>query len=87
MSFRVQEIQETPNPNAKKFVLDRPIVSHPTSFFNQAAAKGNALAEKLFEIKGVSSLLLLNDFITVNKTPEASWQSITPVVKDVLARD
>lgn len=87
MSFRVQEIQETPNPNAKKFVLDRPIVQQPTSFFNAVAAKGNVLAEQLFAIPGVSSLLLLNDFITVNKKPEATWQSITPVVKDVLARD
>lgn len=87
MSFRVQEIQETPNPNAKKFLLDRPIASQPISFFNSAAAKGNLLAEKLFAIQGVSSLLLLNDFITVNKTPEAKWSDITPVVKDVLARD
>lgn len=87
MSFRVQEIQETPNPNARKYLLDRPIVSNPTSFFNAAAATGNVLAEKLFAIPGVSSLLLLNDFITVNKTPEARWQEITPAVKDVLAQD
>ena len=87
MSFRVQEIQETPNPNARKFLLDRPIVDHPTSFFNAAAAKGNGLAERLFAIPGVCSLLLLNDFITINKAPEARWQAITPVVKDVLAQD
>lgn len=86
MSFRVQEIQETPNPNARKYLLDRPIVDHPTSYFNAAAARGNGLAERIFAIPGVSSLLLLNDFITVNKTPEARWSEITPAVKDVLAQ-
>jgi NFU1 iron-sulfur cluster scaffold homolog, mitochondrial len=86
MSFRVQEIQPTPNPNAAKFVLDRPIVQQPTSFFNAAAAKGNAVAEQLFAIPGVSSLLLLGDFITVNKTPESRWDQITPRVKTVLGQ-
>jgi NFU1 iron-sulfur cluster scaffold homolog, mitochondrial len=85
-SFRVQEIQPTPNPNALKFVLDRPIVELPTSFFNASAAKGNPLAEQLFAIPGVSSLLLLGDFITVNKNADARWDKITPSVKAVLAK-
>ena len=86
MPFQVQEVQPTPNPNAAKFVLDRPIVEQPISFFNAGAAKGNALAEQLFAIAGVSSLLLLGDFITVNKTPDAKWGDITSRVKAVLAK-
>ena len=86
MPFVVREIQSTPNPNAAKFVLDRPIAEQPTSFFNADAAKGHALAEKLFAIPGVSSLLLLGDFVTVNKTPDARWDQITPRVKAVLAK-
>ena len=86
MPFQVQEIQPTPNPNAAKFVLDRPIVEQPISFFNASAAKGNPLAEQLFAIAGVSSLLLLGDFITVNKTADAKWGDITSRVKAVLAK-
>lgn len=86
MSFRVQEIQQTPNPNALKYILDRPIVDHPTSFFNAASAKGNVLAEKLFAIEGVSSLLLLGDFITVNKSADAKWDKISKAVKAVLSQ-
>jgi NFU1 iron-sulfur cluster scaffold homolog, mitochondrial len=85
MSFRVLEIQPTPNPNAAKFVLDRAVADQPTSFFNAGAAQGHALAEKLFAIPGVSSLLLLGDFITVNKTPETRWDEISPRVKAILA--
>lgn len=86
MPFRVQETQPTPNPNAVKFILDRTIVEQPTSYFNAAAAKGHALAEQLFTISGVSSLLFLGDFVTVNKTPDARWEQITPSVKALLAR-
>lgn len=86
MPFIVQEVQPTPNPNAAKFVLDRQVVEQPMSFFNAGAAKGHKLAEDLFAIPGVSSLLLLGDFVTVNKTPDAKWNDITPKVKSVLSK-
>ena len=64
--FRVIETQVTPNPNALKFILDRPISDQPISFFTSESAKDHALASKLFEIDGVTTLLLLGDFVTVN---------------------
>src|SRR4051794_25876500 len=85
MGFNVTEIQPTPNPNAAKFMLDRAVSEQPTSFFNAAAAKGHALAEKLFEIPGVTSLLLLGDFLTVNKSPDADWSELAARVRAVLA--
>jgi hypothetical protein len=85
MALHVSEVQPTPNPNAAKFILDRPISDRPTSFFNAESAKGHAVAEKLFAIPGVSSLLLLGDFLTVNKAPDADWKEVTKRVKAVLA--
>ncbi len=86
MAFRVLEIQPTPNPNAAKFVLDRPVAPQPTSFLSaeSAAAAGHALAAELFAIPGVSSVLLLGDFVTVNKTPDVGWERIIPGVQAVL---
>ena len=84
MPFRVSEIQATPNPNAAKFILDGPVSEQPISFFNAGMAQGHTLAEKLFAIPGVSSLLFLGDFITVNKTPDAAWNEITPRVQAIL---
>jgi hypothetical protein len=85
MPFEVLEIEPTPNPNAAKFILDKTIASAPTSFFNAAAAAGHPVAAKLFEIDGVSSVLLLGDFVTVNKTPDVKWATINARVKAVLA--
>ena len=85
VGFRVIEIQPTPNPNAAKFVLDRPVSQQPMSFFNSSAAKDYPLAQKLFAIPGVSSLLLLGDFITINKSPDADWDDITDQARSVLS--
>ena len=87
MAFRVVEIQETPNPNARKFVLDRPISEQPTSFFNSDAAKGHPLASRLFQVPGVATVLLLGDFVTINKRPDATWAEIAEKVKKTLVAE
>ena len=86
MGFRVVEIQPTPNPNAAKLILDRPVSAQPVSFFNAEAATDYPLAKQLFGIAGVSSLLLLGDFITINKSPDADWDDITPQARAILAK-
>ena len=85
MGFRVLEIQPTPNPNAAKFVLDRAVSEQPLSFFNSSAAMDYPLAKSLFAIPGVSSLLVLGDFITINKSPDATWDDITDRARAVFA--
>ncbi len=85
MPFKVRHLQPTPNPNALKFVLDRHITEDRLSFTSAAAARYHPLAARIFEIPGVTGLLLLNDFITLNKCPTAKWANITAKVKKVLS--
>jgi hypothetical protein len=87
MAFSVQEIQPTPNPNAAKFILDKPIADRPISFLTPESGKDHPLASRLFEIPGVCGLLMLNDFLTVSKRPEAKWDAIRRSVKRVLLSD
>lgn len=84
MGFDVVSIQPTPNPNAVKFMLDAPIAPQPLSFLHADQAKDDRLAAKLFSVPGVTSLLLLGDFVTVNKEPAARWESIQPKVREIL---
>lgn len=85
MAYRVVEVQPTPNPNALKFLLDRQIAEQPASFFSADAAAGHPIATALFAVPGVSSVLLLGDFVTVNKSADASWPPIKERVRQVLA--
>jgi hypothetical protein len=83
--FNVREVQPTPNLNAMKLILDRVIADCPMSFLNAASGKEHPIASRLFGIKGVTALLLLGDFVTVTKTPEAKWADITKKVEQALA--
>ena len=84
MPFVVTEVQATPNPNATKFVLDRPIAEERLSFLNAEQAQGHPIAQRLFAIRGVASLLFLGDFLTVNKEAAGGWAEIKRAVRKVL---
>ena len=86
MPFVVREVQPTPNPNAMKFVLDQTVSPEPQSFRSPDEAKGNELAERLMALKGVTAVLLLHDFVTLNKSSEARWADITARAKRILAK-
>lgn len=85
MPLSVKEVQATPNPNAMKFVLSGTVATTPASFFNAEAAAGHPIAARLFAIPGVQSVLLLGDFITVNKAPQVKWTQVSAKVKRALA--
>ena len=87
MPFNVREVQPTPNPNAMKLILDRVIADCPMSFLNAASGIEHPIASRLFAINGVTALLLLGDFVTVTKAPEAKWADITGRVKRALAAE
>lgn len=76
---KIADIQETPNPNAVKFILKEP-VSHGTSHSFQSAAEAETdqLAKSLFEIGNVLSIFYMDKMITVEKTDEAEWDEILP---------
>jgi NFU1 iron-sulfur cluster scaffold homolog, mitochondrial len=78
---KIADIQETPNPNAVKFILKEP-VSYGTShsFKKREDASGNKLAESLFEIDNVVSVFYMDKMITVEKTDEAEWDEILPEI-------
>jgi len=84
MGFTVTEIQPTPNPNAAKFVLDREISDRPVSILNSAEGGDHPLASQLFGVKGVKSVLLLGDFVTVNKDAATKWEQIIDKIKEIL---
>lgn len=80
--------QPTPNPNAGKFIADRPVVEGDASrsFFSLEDAEGDALAEALMRLEGVESLFMVEDFVTVTKAVDADWQELIPQVEETIRR-
>lgn len=84
MGYKIKSYQETPNPNALKCVLDRRTGDKTRSYFKATDAGADPLATSLFSIVGVTNLLIHPDWITVSKSPEASWKTIKKAVERVL---
>lgn len=78
---KIADIQETPNPNAVKFILKEP-VSHGTSHSYKTAesAGDDLLAKSLFDVGEVVSVFYMDKMITVEKTDEAEWDELLPTL-------
>ena len=78
---KIADIQETPNPNAVKFILKEP-VSHGTSHSFKTAESGadDVLAKSLFDIGEVVSVFYMDKMITVEKTDDAEWDELLPTL-------
>ncbi len=85
MGYTITEFEETPNPNAVKCWLDRPISAGPKSFLNAEMAADDPIAATLFESASITTLLFNGNWMTVNKHPDASWSDVKRSVESVLA--
>ncbi len=76
---KIDNIEETPNPNAVKFILKEPVTHGTTHSFHSAEeAAGDALAAPLFAVGDVSSVFYMDKMITVEKSDEADWDDLLP---------
>ena len=74
------QTEATPNPATLKFIPGKPVLDGGTAEFRGAQeATDSPLAQRLFEIDGVTGVFLGSDFISVSKG-EAEWQHLKPMI-------
>jgi NFU1 iron-sulfur cluster scaffold homolog, mitochondrial len=74
---RIAEIEFTPNPNARKFILREPLTYGVSKSFESAEqAKGDTLAEALFAIAHVTNVFYVDYWITVTQDGKAHWPEL-----------
>ncbi len=79
-------VQQTPNVNAMKFVLNRRMTEGRSQTFTDPGAASSPLAKDLLGIGGVRQVFFLNDFITITRTEGADWETIVPQVETLIRR-
>ena len=78
---KISDIEETPNPNAVKFILKEPVSNGTAHSYDLAsAAEGDALAEALFDVGHVVSVFYMDRMVTVEKDEEADWDELLPAL-------
>lgn len=80
------KIENTPNPCAVKFLLNREVSpKNPQTFLSIEECTNSNLAKKLFSIEGVDMVFFGADFITLAKTNQANWGGIKPQASIIIA--
>jgi len=74
---KIAEIEPTPNPNARKFVLREPLTYGVSrSFENVEAAKDDPLAAALFAVPHVTNVFYVDTWLTVTQDGGADWNEL-----------
>jgi len=74
---RIAEIENTPNPNAMKFILKDPLtwgITH--SYDNAGQAQDDLLAAALFNIEHVTNVFYVDRWLTVTQNGDADWDEL-----------
>lgn len=80
----MEEIKITAEPKDEstcRFVVDRPVYPDGSVYFStKERAQGSPLAERLFAIEGVSSVLIQDNLVSVTAASGGNWM---PIAKQV----
>ena len=78
---KISDIEETPNPNAVKFVLREPVTNGTArSIGSVGEAENDPLAKSLFDVGHVVSVFYMDRMITVEKDDEGDWDELLPAL-------
>jgi NFU1 iron-sulfur cluster scaffold homolog, mitochondrial len=79
------DIQPTPNPNALKFIANKPVKLEGNSSYKSPMECGeNKLAIQLFMIRGVDQLHFFDNVVTVTKFNYEEWENVEPKIVETL---
>jgi len=77
--------EATPNPETMKFVFNRMIFPDQTADFPTVESTTySPLAKNLFEFSFVQGVFIMNNFVTITRTPGVEWEEIIPIMKEFL---
>ena len=78
---KISDIEETPNPNAVKFILREPVSNGVARQYGSAElAENDPLAKSLFDVGHVVSVFYMDSMITVEKDDEGDWDELLPAL-------
>ena len=76
------QTETTPNPNSLKFLSEKTISEIGTEEFQKGETKKivNPFIKELLDFDGVELVLLSENFLSVKKQTNASWNDLKPMV-------
>ena len=82
------QVEKTPNPVTMKFVLPNYNIDNDKvfSFSSIEETNNSPLAKEIFLIKGINSIFIGNNFITVTKDYNYEWDILINIIIDIISK-
>ena len=84
MPISIIKTETTPNPNARKFIVE-PAPRSIRSFFKPEDALDDPIGHELFQIPGITNVLIHTGFISVCVEPGTNWKKTIKTIEETLA--
>jgi Fe-S cluster biogenesis protein NfuA len=79
------QTEQTPNPATLKFLPGRTVLERGTVDMPDAeSARRSPLAERLFQVEGVTGVFLGSDFVTITKQADKEWYLLKPALLGII---
>jgi hypothetical protein len=84
MPYQIKQIEQTPNPRARKLIVE-PAPGTIRSYFKAEDAKNDPLGTAIFRVPGITNVLIHTAFISVCIGSQADWKTVTKDLRSALA--
>ena len=74
------QTQKTPNPNSLKFLPGKKVSNDGSLEILNIGDTNNYLIKNILSIKGVKSIFLGEDFLSVNKIEDEKWDNLQHII-------
>ena len=83
MGYTIKHIETTPNPLARKLIVD-PAPGRIVSVFDASKGSDDPLASAILSCEGVSNVLVHTEFVSVCFTKETKWASLKGAISKAI---
>ncbi|MEJ7540777.1 conserved virulence factor C family protein [Staphylococcus intermedius] len=82
--MEIMKVEPTPSPNTMKIILSEKRQDNHSNTYTQVAEGQPHFINAILQVEGVKSVFYVLDFIAVDKTPKADWETVLPLVTATL---
>ncbi len=79
-------LEFTPNPNTLKYAVNRQLLDRGAVNLThlEEARNRSPLAEKLFQVAGISGVMIGKDFVTITKAEDGDWDLVHRSASEII---
>ena len=86
-NMEIIKVEPTPSPNTMKIILSEKRQDNHSNTYTQVTEGQPHFINAVLQVEGVKSVFYVLDFIAVDKTPKADWETVLPLVTATLNHD